>query len=177
VASDNPLNAKGLQDFLRFAWPFLTREVRGVRLVIAGKVGRFVEFDDPRVEVRGVVDDLGPLYREARVTVNPTIAGTGLKIKTMEALIHFCPIVTWPHGVEGVPDALLHLCSVSEDWFDFARKTAALLQGDPRRMTTEEERVRLRSTFAADVVYGDLAAWLLQVATCRKGDRSAEHGA
>lgn len=175
VGSDNPVNAKGLQDFLLFAWPRISREVPEARLVVAGKVGRFVERDDPRIEVRGVVDDLSPLYREAWVVVNPTVAGTGLKIKTMEALSHFCPVVTWPHGVEGVPEALLSLCTVGEDWFDFARKTAALLQRGPKQELDGKERDRLRDAFAAQTVYAQLGEWLSQAARRGRSDKAVGH--
>jgi hypothetical protein len=40
VASDNPMNRKGLADFLRFAWPHIRREVPDAELLVAGRVTR-----------------------------------------------------------------------------------------------------------------------------------------
>jgi hypothetical protein len=110
--------------------------------------------------VRGVVDDVAPLYREARVAINPAVAGTGLKIKTMEALQHLRPIITFPHGVDGVTDAdLLGLCHVVGDWYEFAWRTVDVLRGDVA-LPDAKAQARIRRALSADVVYGELEGWL-----------------
>ena len=160
IASDNALNVKGLGDFLRFAWPRIRREIPRARLVVAGKAGDAVEIDDPRVEVAGVVEDVSALYRDAWVAINPAVGGTGLKVKTVEALAHGCPIVTWPNGVEGVGVELLRHCHAAEDWFEFGCKVIAVLKEPHARRVDDEERARTRRALSAETTYRELAVWL-----------------
>ncbi len=130
VGSGNEINRVGIRDFLRFAWPAILARVPEATLVVAGHVGRYVQSDVPRVENVGPVDDLTPLYARARVVVNPSAAGTGLKIKTVEALNHGRPIVTWPNGFDGIPDAIRQGMALPGDWFEFADHVVAHLDAD-----------------------------------------------
>ncbi len=157
VASDNRLNIKGLRDFLRFAWPLVLREVPEAELRIAGPVGDSAEVWSKSMRILGRVEDLRPVYAEARVVINPAVAGTGLKIKTVEALCHFRPIVLWPSGVEGLAPAARTMCHVADDWFDFSRQVIGLLQtGDDGHDFAERRRELIRH-FAPDRVYAPLA--------------------
>jgi len=121
VASDNPLNVKGLRDFLRFAWPLITRDVPGAEFRVVGAVGRKVDTEDPSVKVLGLVDDLSRAYAEAWVVINPAVAGTGLKIKTVESICHLRPVVVWPSGLEGLDAEARAFCRVATNWYEFAR--------------------------------------------------------
>jgi len=162
VASDNPLNVRGLRDFLRYAWPWILRDVPGAELVVTGRVGRAVPPDSPGVRVTGTVEDLRALYREARVVINPAVAGTGLKIKTLEALCHFRPLVTWPHGVEGLDPRLAGFCFTVSDWYEFYLAVTRVL-GDAAlgRLSTADRRA-ISETVSADRVYAPLDRALRQ---------------
>src|SRR5262249_39823011 len=63
VASDNAMNVKGLSDFLRFAWPWIRREVPDATLKVAGKVCRALQDLPPGVTALGPVDDVAVLYQ------------------------------------------------------------------------------------------------------------------
>lgn len=127
VGYDNLLNARGLQDFLRLAWPEIRRKVPAAELRIAGLVGRAVTCPPDGVRVLGAMEDLGPEYRNARVVINPTDGGTGLKIKTIEALSQMRPVVAWPSGVEGVATKMRSLCRIANSWDEFAAHVVTLL--------------------------------------------------
>jgi hypothetical protein len=152
VASDNAANRKGLLDFLRFAWPGIRRNVPDAELLVAGRVGAALDADVPGVRRLGLVADLGPLYAQSRVVINPAVAGTGLKIKTLEALGHLRPVVTWPSGTDGLAPELKALCTEAEDWFAFSRKVAERLAPDNPLLfsaTSRDAIVRLMSPPAA----------------------------
>jgi glycosyltransferase involved in cell wall biosynthesis len=53
--------------------------------------------------VLGFVADSEPLYANARVFIAPLRAGSGIKIKILNALARGIPVVTTPTGVEGFP--------------------------------------------------------------------------
>jgi Glycosyl transferases group 1 len=157
IASDNKINIKGLEDFVRFAWPLVRREIPAAELRVVGSVGDAAEVSSPGIRILGRVDDISTAYAEARVVINPAVAGTGLKIKTVEALCHFRPIVVWPSGVEGIAPDARKMCHVANDWFDFAHGVIrlALSQGDDQDFV--QRRQELIRHFAPDCVYAPLA--------------------
>ena len=153
VASGNPMNRKGLDDFLRFAWPRVRDQVKDAELLLAGDVGAALSDDTPGVVRLGRVADLAPLYGTARVVINPAIAGTGVKIKTLEALAHFRPVVTWPTGVDGVAPELIGLCDVVRDWYAFGNRLATLLALDPAPAFSAGQQELIRTQSAPETVY------------------------
>ena len=159
VGSDNPRNMLGLRDFLRFAWPEIRSAVPDARLAVAGSVGVAVPDYAQGVDVLGHIDDLAPLYLRARVVVNPAAAGTGLKVKTVEALSHLRPIVTWPNGLEGLPPDLAELVPPAQDWFDFAERVITRLRADTPAFDAATV-ASIRHLLSADHVYGELEARL-----------------
>ena len=160
IGSDNPMNKKGLGDFLRFAWPHVRRQVPDAELLVAGKVSRDMNLVAPGVTCLGPVDDLGPLYSQSRVVINPAVAGTGLKIKTLEALGHLRPIVTWPNGADGLPKELAALCNTVEDWYEYARRLASMLAADDPILFTPAQRASIERLTSSDNVYRALTAEL-----------------
>ncbi len=160
VGSGNPRNVKGLRDFLRLAWPRVRRRVPAARLLVAGHVCAAESAGQAGVELLGPVDDLASLYRRSRVVVNPSVAGTGLKIKTLEALAHFRPVVNWPSGVEGMEPEAAELCLVAEDWYEFAGRVIEVL-ADPRPLWfSAPQQETIRRQLAAEAVYAPLLAEL-----------------
>ena len=150
------MNARGLRDFLRFCWPSIVSAVPGARLLVAGKVCSTVRRPLQNVELLGAVEDLSELYRQAKVVINPAIAGTGLKIKTLEALSYQRPIVTWPTGADGLHPDLRKLCLLACDWFDFAGKVALTLREARDRWYTPAEVDVLRNQLSTCVAYAAL---------------------
>jgi hypothetical protein len=159
VGSDNPRNMLGLRDFLKFAWPEIRSAVPNARLTVAGSVGAAVPDYVKGVDVLGHVDDLDPLYLKARVVVNPAVAGTGLKVKTVEALSRLRPIVTWPNGLEGLPPGMAELVPPAQDWFDFAECVTRWLRAETPAFDAATS-ASFRQVLSADLVYGALKARL-----------------
>jgi hypothetical protein len=159
VASGNPRNRKGLSDFVRFAWPRIRRRVAHARLVVAGDVGKaLADGSVPGVSVVGVVEDTSPLYREAALVINPVVAGTGVKIKTLEALCHLRPIVTWPAGVDGLHTRLAARCLIARDWYEFANVVADALATRRPRQFTAHDRAVIADLVSAETTYRALDA-------------------
>jgi hypothetical protein len=159
VGSDNARNLLGLRDFLKFAWPEIRRAVPGVRLAVAGSIGTAVPDYLQDVDVLGNVDDLGPVYKRARVVVNPAVAGTGLKVKTVEALSRLRPIVTWPNGVDGLPTEMAALMPPAQDWLDFAERAIAWLRSETPAFNAATA-TSIRHLLSSDHVYAGLEARL-----------------
>lgn len=128
VASSNPMNIKGLFDFFAFAWPIVKREIPSAEFWVVGAVGESLIKIPDGVKVLGKVDDLRDYYTASKVVINPAIAGTGLKIKTIEALGYGRPVVCWDAGIDGVPIALRSYCKCVNSWFEFSKELIDLLK-------------------------------------------------
>ncbi len=163
VGSGNPLNRMGLAGFLREAWPRVLRLVPGATLCVAGSIGDDLRGDEPGVVRLGRPESLDRAYRDARVVVNPAEAGSGLKIKTVEALAHLRTVVSFPTGAEGIGFELRRFCLIASDWAAFSTLVARALSERPdhsRLLLLHETASRVLSR---DFVYAELASELDRV--------------
>jgi glycosyltransferase involved in cell wall biosynthesis len=158
VGSDNPMNLHGLRSFIEQAWPAIRQACPWASLRVVGRVGRAIA--DPRagVELAGWVESLADEYAAAEVVINPTIAGTGLKIKSCEALCHGKSLVVWPDGVDGMPEAdKVVPFKMAHDWPGFALEVSALLCSPEARSQLEDHALRYaKQVFGRDRVYKPL---------------------
>ena len=70
----------------------------------------------------GYVDSLDEFYRLGDVAINPVYQGTGLKIKTFEALSYDKVTLVHPHSMAGVykkDEAPLFASEKPEEWVKF----------------------------------------------------------
>ncbi len=104
MASANPANLDAVRFFAFQVMPLIRKVNKEARFLVAGSVCRELP-DCPTYEKLGVVDDCATAYLQAKVVVNPVRSGTGLKIKTVEALGFARPVVATPPGSLGVEDA------------------------------------------------------------------------
>ncbi len=154
-ASGNHLNVTGLRDFLRFAWRRIREVVPDAELRVAGGAGRSVPPGTPGVVALGHVPDLGLEYAAARVVINPAVAGTGLKIKTVEALAHLRPVVGWPHNRDGLAPALLRFVDEVTDWHAFADDLVSHLRAD--RLPFDAQAIeQIATELSPSMSYGEL---------------------
>jgi glycosyltransferase involved in cell wall biosynthesis len=157
VASDNALNVHGLTAFLAECWPSIKVACPGVSLHIVGRVGDMCRIDDPQIRYSGWIDDLDRVYREASVVINPTVAGTGLKIKSVQALAHGKPLVAWTNGVEGLDYDGEPPFRECRSWPEFASTVTRLLHSDEERVSLERRALNYaREEFSASRVYAAL---------------------
>ena len=91
--------------------------------------------------------------------INPSVGGTGLKIKTVESIAYFRPIVTFPAGVEGIDEPLLNMCHVASDWYEFAEKVTALLDPVHGMLSAGEHQI-IKDILEPSTVYKELDGWL-----------------
>jgi glycosyltransferase involved in cell wall biosynthesis len=89
------------QDILRT----IASEYPGLQLIVTGTVPepRPAVAESPFVTLTGRVPSLDSYYRESRLFVVPLQAGTGTRIKLLEAMSYGMPIVSTRKGAEGLP--------------------------------------------------------------------------
>ncbi len=128
-------------------------------LRVVGKLARHLRTSDERVRAVGWVPDLDAEYRRAAVVINPTKAGTGLKIKSVEALCRGKALVGTPNGVDGIEAAGEVPYLVGADWTAFARAVNELLGSRESRRRLEQAATRFaREAFSPERTYAPLDA-------------------
>jgi len=95
-------NTLGIKRFIEQNWPATRARVPDAVLKIVGNVGADLDAVPEGVEVAGVVPDLVAVYREAALIINPVEFGSGLSIKSIEALCFGKCMVTTEAGVRGI---------------------------------------------------------------------------
>jgi polysaccharide biosynthesis protein PslH len=102
----NP-NLDALKWFFGQVWPLIAD--RRYSLKIVGAVDQLVRDDLPQIYEAfrscfvGEVADLAPYYRAARCAIAPMVSGSGISIKTIEALALAKPFVGTPKAFRGMP--------------------------------------------------------------------------
>jgi glycosyltransferase involved in cell wall biosynthesis len=127
VASSNEFNVRGTQEFIDYIWPLIRERFPEARLRLVGKVCERVHSSDLSVQKVGFARHLSDEYERASVVVNPCSVGTGLKIKTAEALAWGKAHVGWPVSADGLREFSDPPYIVAQDVVEFADAVSDLL--------------------------------------------------
>lgn len=123
LSGDNEYNINGLKWFLADIWPILTKNISGLRLIIAGGICKKIKnFASDNVLLAGYIEDTEEFFNQGDIVINPTYQGTGLKIKTFEGMASDKVIMAHPHSLEGVYEPQIAPVFVStkpNDWLKF----------------------------------------------------------
>jgi glycosyltransferase involved in cell wall biosynthesis len=126
VGSGNEMNVQGLLWLSQAVMPLLLRAMPGVRVAVAGGVCSATP-DLPWVVKLGVVEGLEAVYAVSRLVVNPVRSGTGLNIKSVEAMGFGMPLLATSSGARGLEAAQGHAMAVADSPEAFAQTAVALL--------------------------------------------------
>lgn len=101
-----PPNAEAIRWFRDAIWPEVCAECADVEVDIVGArppddLRRWSD-GDPRVEVHGYVPCIDALYRDALVFIVPLKAGSGVRVKILEAMARGVCVVSTSTGVDGL---------------------------------------------------------------------------
>ena len=163
VASYNPVNARGLAWFTESVWPALRVAVPTLELEICGNLATELGALPAGIVARGFVPDLTSQYAAARVVVNPILAGTGIKVKAVQALCHGRPLVTTRAGASGLDAGEAHGVLVADDPAAFVAAVHGLLIDDARwARVAAAAAAQAARRFAPEVAFGPLLATLTQ---------------
>lgn len=84
----------------------------GFEVFIAGEVKSLINYDDPvqskvaahpLVSFLGYVDNIRDFYQDVDLIVCPIMSGTGINVKTVQALAYGMPILATQHASKGIP--------------------------------------------------------------------------
>ncbi len=91
LASPNFFN---IQAYLHMAARLAPTFPKGLEVQVIGGIGPLVS-PYPHLNLRGYVEDLTSVYRQAPFAICPLLAGTGQQVKIVEAMAHGIPVVAY----------------------------------------------------------------------------------
>jgi succinoglycan biosynthesis protein ExoO len=135
VGSSAAPNVDGLRWFLQECWPKIRALRPSVILRVAGTVCQKVGRAPSGVQLLGLVDNLTSLYAECGLFISPLRAGSGLKIKLIEALALGKAVVATTVTLQGVADTLRDCVRIADEPNQFVDAVLDLAcNGDSRRV-------------------------------------------
>ena len=160
IGSNTSPNVDGLRWFFDEIWPEVRRVHPTASLNVAGNVAASFRTIPPGVTMLGRVNDLAPLYAAAAVVISPLRAGSGLKIKLIEALGHGKAIVATPTTLQGVSDVVAPAVVVADDARNFAAAVITLLGDQALRTGYGTSALAVvRDHFSAAACYAPVVAF------------------
>jgi glycosyltransferase involved in cell wall biosynthesis len=159
LGSANPMNVAGLDWFVDECWAQIQAEAPQARLLVCGGVGAIWNPGIPGIEIVGDLprDRMLELCASASLAINPCVAGTGLKIKTVETAALGLPAVCLPSAVDGLEDVAERFAIVAADAQGFIEGCLSLLSDRQRWSSLRESALALAAQrFCAGAVYREL---------------------
>ena len=127
LSGNNQFNQNGIKWFLKEVFPAIRKVFPDAELVVGGGICKVLPSlgTIEGVKALGYIDDPADFYAQADVAINPVYQGTGLKIKTFEAISFDKVTLVHPHSMAGVfhkDEAPLFASDVPQAWVEYLRK-------------------------------------------------------
>lgn len=150
-------NTKGIINFITKVLPKVIEVHPDAHLIVCGTVCRDLQCykNTQGIRLLGFVDDLSKEYENADIVINPVPYGTGLKIKSVEALCFGKCLVTTPAGVYAIDGDKSYIKSDIESMAD----EIINLFDVPSRIDELSLKASLfaKENYGVDAVFGKLA--------------------
>lgn len=139
IGSANPGNRLSLRLLVEAIDRDGRLSARNFELVLAGPISYAPELVRPYVTALGEVDRIDEVFRTVDLILNPSVGGSGLKIKSVESLAAGMPLLSTVDGMMGLPVTHAALACAGPD--QIAGELAALA-ADPVRLGELAEACR-----------------------------------
>jgi glycosyltransferase involved in cell wall biosynthesis len=153
-------NRTAVRYFRREIWPSLRQQAPNVVWRLVGKNPEAIaEFTagDPRIEVAGAVGNAIAELARSRVAVVPLLAGSGTRLKILEAWAAGLPVVSTSIGAEGLGAHDGEHLLIADDPTGFGQATLQLLtRADLRRKLATAGRLLLDKEFTWETAWRNL---------------------
>ncbi|WP_374575540.1 glycosyltransferase [Phenylobacterium sp.] len=154
-------NVDGLKWFLDECWPDLIASRPGLKLDVVGAVCDQIQSPPQGVILHGRAPDLAGYYARAGVVISPLRAGSGLKIKLIEAMGRGKAMVCTSTTRQGVADETAGCVVEADAAGDFSKAVLRLADArEARRDLGAKALEAARDHFSAEACFGDMAAAL-----------------
>lgn len=161
VGSNYDPNIRGIEQFIDEAWPKIKQAVPTAILNICGQVceslGNYQ--NSPGIQLHYEVPELVKLYAQAAVVINPSLYGTGLPIKTSEALAYGKCLVCNPSSARGFDKDSFP--GIICDYNEMSEHIIPILENlEKRRQIEETTAAYAERHLAPEIVFEELVSMI-----------------
>jgi glycosyltransferase involved in cell wall biosynthesis len=154
-------NKEGLKWFLSNVWPLVLKTNAKAHIHIAGKnlkAEDFIQFQNlSGLHICGEVEDAEEFVKSKSVFIVPLFAGSGVRIKTLEAMSMGVPVVSTSIGLHGIHAEHNRQVLIADKAQDFANSILALLDSETLRNQIIHSAISLlNSEYSEDSVIDKL---------------------
>jgi hypothetical protein len=104
LGAKSPHNVEAIKDFIDNSFKQIVAAHPDIKLLIGGTICSIISnsYKDDSIEFFDEISDLKEFYSRGDIFINPTMSGSGLKIKTFEAMSYGKVIISHPHNTIGI---------------------------------------------------------------------------
>lgn len=155
----------GLKLFIDECWPKVIRAHPDARLVMAGRGTEAYSRPEVRVEGIGYQADESTFLSRGHIFVNPQLIGSGIKLKSLIAMMRGKALVTTTTGAEGITGQHGEHFLVADGWSHFAELLIGLLADLSRAKTIGAQgRCFVLDTYGQEKLNSSVASLLSNIA-------------
>ncbi|GAB3415383.1 glycosyltransferase [Niabella aquatica] len=123
VGSENEHNIKSINWFFTEVYPILSSHIK---ICVVGKICNHIP---SLANAKKVIfaENVSEYYRKSKIAICPMLSGTGIKVKTVEALSFGLPVVCTLRGLDGLPSKENNGCLRGDTKEEFAKQIHSLL--------------------------------------------------
>ena len=157
IGSDNPFNVKGLVGFIQNVMPEIIEKNNKIKLIVAGNICKKLKNNllSMNLILLGRINNIDEFYSKGDIIINPSKKGSGLKIKSIEALAYNKVLISHPHAVEGLYNSHnvpIMLASTTKEY----AKTILDLFDNPSKIQKIKEDVKIYMDKYNEFVKGEI---------------------
>jgi glycosyltransferase involved in cell wall biosynthesis len=154
IGSASPMNAEAIIYFLNKVMPSIRQYLPQFRLLVVGSITPVASLlieASKDIVIMQASHELERFYGSIKVAIVPLLSGSGLSVKTVEALSFGCPTVTTPIGARGLAVKHNKHLVIAETPMDFAENVVGLVQNpDLRSHMGQEGRKHVNAQYSKD---------------------------
>lgn len=155
IGANNEVNKHAISWFIKNVWPLQPR--KDAVLHIFGNVCHSLSINSDNIVLHGLVKDSIDIYSECNIMINPMVYGSGLKIKSVEALAFGKALLASPEAVRGIenPEKSGIIVAKSRSEFIFAMLQLSYNEIF-RNKLMQDARMAAERQFSAHACYDNL---------------------
>lgn len=144
LSGNNQYNINGIKWFIQNVFPLIKKIIPDAQLIIGGSICKVIkEYENQKdIKLKGYIENPIDFYSLGDIAINPIFQGTGLKIKTLEAISYDKVTIVHPHSLRGIfkkEEAPLFASSNPAEWCHIICN----IWGNPNTIQEIKEKNRL----------------------------------
>jgi glycosyltransferase involved in cell wall biosynthesis len=144
LAGSNSHNLEAITTFIDSVFRILIPIHPDIKLLIGGSICNVIShaYQEDSIEFFGEVNDLIDFYSLGDIFINPTFNGTGLKIKTFEAMAYGKVVISHPHNTIGIYKREQAPILIAQNYTDYINHINSLFESNEKILEVKNESMK-----------------------------------